>query len=136
MTRFAGSNLNKFFGSVPKFGEVGNAAHQIRSKEKALGFQQGGEMVGSGLQSFGSTYGNAMIAEAEGQLADAQGNAAMMEGIGGIAKSVMGGIGGAIGSGAGSAAGIGSIGANNYNFSSPMYSQAANNFASFAKPLI
>ena len=121
MARMAGDNLNNYFSGAPQFGDVGAAANQIKSKERQMGFELGGQMIGSGLDTFGRTYGNKLISDAEGQLAQAQGNAAMMETAGGIAKSVLGGIASFSGGGGG-------FNPSTVNFSSPTFQSAQAGF--------
>ena len=120
--RFAGapeitSFLNK---NKPDFGAMSQSMDDFRSQSEQASIGLQGQVGAQGISAAGEVEAAGIMADAQAGVAQAQGNAAMMEGIGGIASSAIGAFGGGGGMGGSS---MGSFGAKSYpsyvNFNAP-----------------
>ena len=95
MTRFAGEGLESYFNkNRPDFGAMSSAGDTMRSKTQQASTGLQGEVGAQGISAAGEVEAAGIIADAQAGLAQAQGQASMMEGIGGIASSAIGAFGG------------------------------------------
>jgi hypothetical protein len=118
--RFAGTRIADFAQTPgvesfmdsqrPDMGEISMAGDNLRANENVKATDLMGQTTAKGISSAGEVEASGILAEAGAAYAQAQGNAAIMEGIGGIASSAIGAIpkmggggggGGDIGSGVG-----------------------------------
>ena len=116
--RFAGSRIEGFMGSEnrPDFGNINQTGLAIRNKESTTATDLMGQTAATGIKAAGDVEASKITGAAQTALANAQGQAAIMEGIGGIASSAIGAFGG---------------GGGGTSFSSPTWKTAqteANNF--------
>lgn len=115
--RFAGSRIEGFLGDKnrPDFGNMTESALAMRNKEDTTATDLMGQTASVGIKAAGDVQAQNIVSEAQAGVAQAQGQASMMEGIGSIASSAIGAIptGGSV------------------NFNSPVWKSAqtdANNF--------
>lgn len=115
--RFAGTRIADFAQTPgvesfmdprrPDMGEISMAGDNLRANENVKATDLMGQTTAKGISSAGEVEASGILAEAGAAAAQAEGNAAVMQGIGGIASSAigaipkMGGGGGGIGSGVG-----------------------------------
>jgi hypothetical protein len=101
--RFAGTRMEGFLNNdAPKFGELTQKSYANRIAEETAGTELMGKTAATGISEAGKVEAAGIVGAANASLASAQGNAAMMEGIGGIASSAMGAFGGGGGGGSSS----------------------------------
>ena len=92
--RFAGSRSEGFMGDdSPNFGDMAQKSLAIRNKEETTGTDLMGKTAATGIKAAGDVQASKITGEANAALANAQGQAAMMKGIGEIGSSLIGGIG-------------------------------------------
>ena len=97
--RFAGSRIEGFFGDdSPNFGQMAQKSHAIRNKEKTTVTDLMGQTAATGIKAAGDVEAAKIDGQARSALASAQGQASMMESIGGIGSSLIGSFGGGISS--------------------------------------
>lgn len=92
--RFAGTRMEGFLNNdAPKFGEMTQKSYANRIAESTAGTELMGKTAATGIAEAGKVEAAGIVGAAQANLAQAQGNAAMMEGIGGIASSAIGAFG-------------------------------------------
>lgn len=97
--RFAGSApITDFLGKSIDMGAVAQAGAQTRSAVNRAGVQLEGEVGAAGITAQGEVEAAGILADAQTALANAQGNASIMSGIGDIAGGIIGSFGGGGGS--------------------------------------
>lgn len=107
--RFAGMRMEGFMD--PNRPDMDGIAmnHDSRQSDFVAASNEAQAMVGStGITTAGEVEAAGIIADAQAGVAQAQGQASIMEGIGGIASSALGAFGGG-GGGAAAATGAGSV---------------------------
>ena len=88
--RFAGSApITDFLNKSVDMGSVAQKAAENRSQLKNAGTQLQGEVGAAGISAAGEVESAAILGAANAQLASAQGNAAIMKGIGSIGSSAI-----------------------------------------------
>ena len=94
--RFAGSRIEGFMGSDnrPDFGNINETGLAIRNKESTTATDLMGQTAATGIKAAGDVEASKIVGAAQASAAQAQGQAAIMEGIGGIASSAIGAFGG------------------------------------------
>lgn len=99
--RFAGSRIEGFMGSEnrPDFGNINQTGLAIRNKESTTATDLMGKTAAVGIKAAGDVEASKILGAAQASVAQAQGQAAIMEGIGGIASSAIGAFGGGGGGG-------------------------------------
>ena len=130
--RFAGTAVSNFAKTPgvesyldpmrPNAGEQAMVGDNIRAKESTAGTELMGRTAAKGITAAGEVEAAGILSEAQAAVANAQGNAAIMEGLGGIGSSLIG----AIPTGGGGGGGAFNIGKTAGNFSTPssnVYSQ-------------
>lgn len=111
--RFAGSAISDFMpGGIDSDAMVMNSGERT-SKQNQASLMAESDVASKGIMAQGEVEAAGIIADAKAGLANAQGNAAIMDGIGGIISSGIGAIGkgGSSGSSVGSSVGSGLSGA-------------------------
>ena len=115
--RFAGSEpITNYLKGGLNMGAAAQAGAKHRSAIKNAATQLEGEVGASGITAAGQVEAAGILADAQASVANAQGQASIMSGIGGIASSAIGAFGG---------------GGGGTSFSSPTWKTAqteANNF--------
>jgi hypothetical protein len=92
--RFAGSApITDFLQQSMDHGAVAQNAAKTRSAVNKAGTQLQGETTARGITAAGEVEAASIVGAAQSSLANAQGQAAVMEGIGGIASSAIGAFG-------------------------------------------
>ncbi len=109
--RFAGTRMEGFLGDSnrPDFGNINETGLAIRNKESTTYTDLMGQTAATGIAEAGKVEASKIVGAAQASAAQAQGQAAVMEGIGGIASSAIGAFGGGGGGGAGGGGGLGSF---------------------------
>ena len=98
--RFAGSEpVTNYLKSSVNMGGVAQAGAKHRSAIRNAATALEGQVGAAGVNAAGQVEAASIIADAGVAQAQAQGNAAMMQGIGGIASSAIGAFGGGGGGG-------------------------------------
>ena len=92
--RFAGTRMESFMGDEnrPDFGNIGESALAYRNKEDTTATDLMGKTASVGIKAAGDVEAAGIVGQAQAGVAQAQGQAAIMEGIGGIASSAIGAI--------------------------------------------
>ena len=100
--RFAGTAVSNFAKTPgmesfldpmrPRADEQAMMGDNIRAKESTVGTELMGKTAAKGISSAGEVEAAGILGDAQAALAQAQGNAAIMEGIGQIGSSLIGGI--------------------------------------------
>ena len=120
--RFAGTRMEGFLNKDrPEYGDLAQKGSTLLSKESSAATDLMGKTASTGIAAAGAVEASEITGAAQQALAEAQGNASIMSGIGGIASSAIGAFGGG--------GGVGT------SFSSPTWSKAqteANSFFSGA----
>ena len=100
VSRFAGAPQIQGFLNKNKtdFGSFSSSMDNMRSGMDQAGIGLAGKTAATGISAAGEVEAAGIMADAQAGVAEAQGNAAMMEGIGGIASSAIGAFGGGGGS--------------------------------------
>ena len=99
--RFAGSRIEGFLGDDrPDFGQMSINKDTRDSKYVAASNEAEAYVGATGIKTAGEVEAAGIIGDAQAGLAQAQGQAAMMKGIGSIASSALGAFGSAGGGGA------------------------------------
>ena len=94
--RFAGSApVTDFLAKSMDHGATAQAAAKTRSAVNQAGVQAQGQTTAAGIQGAGQVEAASIVGAAQSSLAGAQGQAAIMKGIGGIASSAIGAFGSA-----------------------------------------
>ena len=92
--RFAGSApVTDFLSKSVNMGSVAQKAAENRSQLKNAGTQLQGQVGAAGINAAGEVEAAGIIGAAQSSLASAQGNAAIMSGIGDIAGAAIGTFG-------------------------------------------
>ena len=101
--RFAGTRMESFMGGEnrPDFGNIGESALAMSNKESTTATDLMGKTASVGIKAAGDVEAAGIVGQAQAGVAQAQGQAAIMEGIGGIASSALGAIPTGGGGGAG-----------------------------------
>ena len=109
--RFAGTRMEGFLGDKnrPDFGNINETGLAIRNKESTTYTDLMGKTAATGIAEAGKVEAAGIVGAAQASAAQAQGQAAIMEGIGGIASSAIGAFGGGGGGGSASMSGGGSF---------------------------
>lgn len=116
--RFAGTRMEGFLNNdAPKFGDLAQRGYANRVEEDTAATDLMGKTASTGIAEAGKVEAAGIVGAAEANLAQAQGNAAMMEGIGGIASSAIGAFGG-MGGGGGSSFSAPSVKTSGIDYSS------------------
>ena len=125
--RFAGSApITDFLSQSMDHGAVAQEAAKTRSAVNQAGIDLQGQTAASGISAAGKVESAGIIGDAQAGLAQAQGNAAIMEGIGQIGGAAVGAFGGGtfnyaggpgstgtkMGAGGGTVGGYGTLGPN------------------------
>ena len=76
----------------PDMGEISMAGDNLRANESVKATDLMGKTTAKGIMAAGEVEASEILAEAGAAAAAAQGNAAIMEGIGGIGSSLIGAI--------------------------------------------
>ena len=99
--RFAGApEITSFLSkNKPDFGQMSQSMDNFRSQSEQASVGLQGQVGAQGIRAAGEVEAAGIIGQAQASAAQAQGNASMMEGIGGIASSALGAFGGGGGSG-------------------------------------
>ena len=103
--RFAGARMEGYLNDEgPKFDEMGITDLQNRNNESVAATSLMGKTAATGIKAAGDVEAAGIVGAARAGLANAQGNAAIMKGIGSIASSAIGAIptgggGGSVGTG-------------------------------------
>ena len=98
--RFAGSApITDFLQQSMDHSAVAQNAAKTRSAVNRAGTQLQGETTARGITAAGEVEAASIVGAAQASVANAQGQAAVMEGIGGIASSAIGAFGGGGGGG-------------------------------------
>ena len=93
--RFAGSApVTDFLAKSMDHGATAQNAAATRSAVNTAGIDAQGQTAAAGIQGAGEVEAAGIVGAAQSSLANAQGQAAMMKGIGGIASSAIGAFGG------------------------------------------
>lgn len=94
--RFAGTRMESFLGDEnrPDFGNITESALAYRNKEDTTYTDLMGKTAATGIAEAGKVEAAGIVGAAQAGVAQAQGQAAIMEGIGGIASSAIGAFGG------------------------------------------
>ena len=94
--RFAGTRMEGFLGDSnrPDFGNINETGLAIRNKESTTYTDLMGQTAATGIAEAGKVEAAGIVGQAQASAAQAQGQAAIMEGIGGIASSAIGAFGG------------------------------------------
>ena len=93
--RFAGSApITDFLQQSMDHSAVAQNAAKTRSAVNRAGTQLQGETTARGITAAGEVEAASIVGAAQASVANAQGQAAVMEGIGGIASSAIGAFGG------------------------------------------
>ena len=93
--RFAGSeSVTNYLKGGLNMGAAAQAGAKNRSAIKNAATQLEGQVGASGITAAGQVESAGIMAEAEAGLAQAEGNAAMMSTIGGLANDAIGAFGG------------------------------------------
>lgn len=94
--RFAGTRMESFMGDEnrPDFGNITESALAYRNKEDTTYTDLMGKTAATGIAEAGKVEAAGIVGAAQASAAQAQGQAAIMEGIGGIASSAIGAFGG------------------------------------------
>ena len=91
--RFAGSApVTDFLAKSMDHGAVAQKAQETRSAVNQAGVEAQGQTAARGITAAGEVEAASIVGAAQQSLANAQGQAAMMKGIGGIASSAIGAI--------------------------------------------
>ena len=92
--RFAGTRMESFMGDEnrPDFGNIGESALAMSNKESTTATDLMGKTASVGIKAAGDVEAAGIVGQAQAGVAQAQGQAAIMEGIGGIASSAIGAI--------------------------------------------
>ena len=92
--RFDGNRRESFMGDEnrPDFGNIGESALAYRNKEDTAATDLMGKTASVGIKAAGDVEAAGIVGQAQAGVAQAQGQAAIMEGIGGIASSALGAI--------------------------------------------
>ena len=92
--RFAGTRMESFMGGEnrPDFGNINETGLAIRNKESTAYTDLMGKTAATGIAEAGKVEAAGIVGQAQAGVAQAQGQAAIMEGIGGIASSALGAI--------------------------------------------
>ena len=92
--RFAGTRMESFMGGEnrPDFGNINETGLAIRNKESTAYTDLMGKTAATGIAEAGKVEAAGIVGQAQAGVAQAQGQAAIMEGIGGIASSAIGAI--------------------------------------------
>ena len=94
--RFAGTRMESFLGddNRPDFGNITESALAYRNKEDTAYTDLMGQTAATGIAEAGKVEAAGIVGAAQASAAQAQGQASIMEGIGGIASSAIGAFGG------------------------------------------
>ena len=105
--RFAGTRMESFLGDEnrPDFGNITESALAYRNKEDTTYTDLMGQTAATGIAEAGKVEAAGIVGAAQASAAQAQGQASIMEGIGGIASSAIGAFGNIGGGGASSLGG-------------------------------
>ena len=123
MARFAGDDIADYLKGRPNFGKMAQQADNMRTDETNAYTSIAGETTAQGISTAAAVAGNKLVTDAQGKLADAQGQAQMMSSIGDIGGSLIGGLG-SIGGGGGTGSGL-----SGYSYSDFSNSMNSNPFA-------
>ena len=89
--RFAGTRIEGFMGGDrPEYGALAQKGLANRTQESTAATDLMGKTAATGISAAGAVEAANITGAAQASLAQAQGNAAIMEGIGGIASSAIG----------------------------------------------
>ena len=91
--RFAGTRIEGFMGDRPDYGEAVSDASTLRSKESQAVTDVMGKTAAAGINAAGKAESAKITGSAASALARAQGQAAVMEGIGQIGGAAIGAMG-------------------------------------------
>ena len=92
--RFAGTRMESFMGGDrPEYGALAQKGLANRTQESTAGTELMGKTAATGISAAGAVEAANITGAAKTALANAQGQAAIMEGIGGIASSAIGAFG-------------------------------------------
>ena len=94
--RFAGTRMESFLGDEnrPDFGNITESALAYRNKEDTAYTDLMGQTAATGIAEAGKVEAAGIVGAAQASAAQAQGQASIMKGIGGIASSAIGAFGG------------------------------------------
>ena len=91
--RFAGTRMEGFLSDDrPDYGEMAQKGLALRNKEETAATDLMGKTAATGIAEAGRVEAANITGAAQAAVANAQGNAAIMKGIGGIASSAIGAI--------------------------------------------
>ena len=92
--RFAGTRMESFLGDEnrPDFGNITESALAYRNKEDTAYTDLMGQTAATGIAEAGKVEAAGIVGAAQASAAQAQGQASIMKGIGGIASSAIGAI--------------------------------------------
>ena len=91
--RFAGTRMEGFMDTKgPKFGDMAIQDLSNRNRESTTATDLMGKTAATGIQAAGAVEAAGIVGSAQAGLANAQGQAAIMSGIGQIAGSAIGAI--------------------------------------------
>ena len=98
--RFAGTRMEGFLNKDrPEYGDLAQKGSSLLSKESSAATDLMGQTASTGISAAGAVEASSITGAAQQALAEAQGNAAVMSGIGNIASSAIGAFGGGGGGG-------------------------------------
>lgn len=109
--RFAGSAITGFMDGGIDAGQMSQNSHTRDSVQRQASLMAETDTASKGIMAAGEVEAAGIMAEAKAGLANAQGNAAMMDSIGGIVSNGLGAIKKPGGSGIGSSIGTEASGA-------------------------
>ena len=92
--RFAGMGIQNFMNNSPNYGDMAMTHDKRQSEFVNKSNEAQAYVAGTGIKTAGEVEAAGIIADAKAGVAQAQGQASIMEGIGGIASSAIGAFGG------------------------------------------